>query len=55
MIRDLDESDTSISHIPESEDGFSGYADIFTNKHISTEDKNKKLGKNKFFANYLKV
>ncbi|ADO67370.1 hypothetical protein crov336 [Cafeteria roenbergensis virus] len=54
VIKSLD-SDTSISHIPESEDGFSGYADIFTNKHLSSEDKTKKLGKNKFFANYLKV
>lgn len=52
VIKDLDESDTSISHIPESENG---YADIFTNKQISTEDKTRKLGKNKFFANYLKV
>lgn len=55
MLNDLDESDTSISHVPPSEDGFSGYADVFTNKNINTEEKTKKLTKNKFFSNYLKV
>lgn len=55
LMKDLNESDTSIVHIPASEDGFSGYADVFTNKNINTEEKTKKLGKNKFFANFLKV
>lgn len=55
MMKDLKVSDTSISHVPASEDNFSGYADVFTNKNINTEEKTKKLSKNKFFANYLKV
>lgn len=55
MMKDLKVSDTSISHVPATEDNFSGYADVFTNKNINTEEKTKKLSKNKFFANYLKV
>lgn len=55
IMNDLQDSDTSISHVPPSEEGFSGYADVFTNKNINTEEKTKKLTKNKFFSNYLKV
>ena len=55
VLNELNDSDSVVSHVPASEDGYSGYAEVFTNKNINTEEKTKKLSKNKYFANYLKV
>jgi hypothetical protein len=55
VLNELNDSESVVSHVPASEDGYSGYADVFTNKNINTEEKTKKLSKNKYFANYLKV
>jgi len=55
VIENAKDSESSMMHVPESEDGFAGYADVFTNKNINTEEKTKKLSKNKYFSNYLKV
>lgn len=55
LMKELKDSETEVSHVPESEDGYSGYAEVFTNKNMNTEEKAKKLSKNKYFSNYLKV
>ena len=55
VFNELNDSDSVVSHVPASEDGYSGYADVFTNNNINTEEKTKKLSKNKYFSNYLKV
>jgi len=54
-LKESNNSETSVSYVPPSEE----YDEIFSNgsmnKKISTEDAKKNLNKNKYFSNYLKA